>query len=457
MKQYTYPFIRTLLFIGVLLLLPLGSFAQQGQQDNTVSGYAWSETIGWVSMSGDGYGVEAEASGLLKGYAWSEHIGWVSFNAGDVSGCPSGGNCQPRINSETGAVTGWARALAGDDSQSGGWNGWIRLGGNDTQANVAVNSDTCAWSGYAFGGGDSLESGVIGWLSFAGDSYGVTGSGYACNGGGEELSVSCSVSPSSGNAPLEVTWTASAIGGNGNYEYVWSSSDDDVLDGATTETVDRTYNTSGTRTATVTVTSGVGNNAESAACDATAVNVSNQDLEVTLSTNTTTQTIGEAVTLTWDVDNATGSTSCTANNFENEYDDSLSGSEDVVISAEYQGDTITYQLACTDPSRDNDADSVTIDVIRPNVQIDAYPRRVRLGGTTNLTWSATLVSSCTISGPNVGGTGVDQVIQASDFTGDVDPTINGQSTYSIECTDVASNPVPVESVIVNTEIEFEEF
>lgn len=455
MKRTLYSLTVTSLFVGLLLILPFGGAAQQGQQDNSLSGYAWSETIGWVSMSGSGYGVEAEASGLLKGHAWSEHVGWISFNSSDVNGCPSGGNCQARIGGD-GSVTGWARALAGGTSQSGGWNGWIRLGGEGTQANVAVNRDTCAWSGYAFGGGDTLQSGVIGWLSFAGSNYGVTGSGYACNGGGA-LSVSCSANPSSGQAPLEVEWVADVSGGVGSYTYDWSSANDSTLNAATTQTVERTYTTAGTRTGSVTVTSGNGANQETATCSAVTTTVSNQDLTVNLATNTTKQTVGRSVNLTWNVGNTTGSTSCTANNFESEYNGSFSGSAPVTIASDYQGDTITYQLACTDPNRDSGTDSVTINVIRPEVQIEASPTRVRSGATSNITWSASLVSECTITGPNIGGAGVGSITQTSNFSGDENPTINGQSVYTIDCTDEAGNPVPTESVIVNTEIEFEEF
>ncbi|QQR64608.1 hypothetical protein IPH92_03535 [Candidatus Kaiserbacteria bacterium] len=149
-----------------------------------LSGYAWSETMGWISFNctdtgscgTSPYGVTAASNGALSGYAWSEYIGWISFN--ETSGCPSGaGTCAPFFNSTTGVVTGWAKALAGGTANSGGWDGWISLSG--TGPDYGVTATGCAWSGYAWG------STVVGWISFAGVAtngtpYGVTGSGYAC-------------------------------------------------------------------------------------------------------------------------------------------------------------------------------------------------------------------------------------------------------------------------------------
>ena len=61
-----------------------------GTTDN-VSGWAWSENIGWISFNnttGGGttnYGVNINPStGVFSGYAWSENIGWIDF--GPISG-----------------------------------------------------------------------------------------------------------------------------------------------------------------------------------------------------------------------------------------------------------------------------------------------------------------------------------------------------------------------------------
>jgi PKD repeat protein len=66
------------------------------------------------------------------------------------------------------------------------------------------------------------------------------------------LTVACTATPQSGDAPLEVTFSSQGTGGDGSYTYDW-----DFGDGgnATTQNPIHTYTTAGTYTATVTVTS----------------------------------------------------------------------------------------------------------------------------------------------------------------------------------------------------------
>lgn len=166
-----------LLGIGVISAVLVGSvwfflapyFSDASPSDN-VSGWAWSETIGWISFnstnqgSGAGYGITVDGTGAISGYAWSEHAGWISFN--DTAGCPSS-PCQPVLNSSTGEISGWAKALAADGN---GWDGWIHLRGS----NYGVFATGCSWDGYAWG------SDVVGWIHFRGPTYGVAGSGNGC-------------------------------------------------------------------------------------------------------------------------------------------------------------------------------------------------------------------------------------------------------------------------------------
>jgi len=159
-----------------------------GSLEKNVTGYAWSSTIGWLSTNCENegtcgtsdYGLAVDSNGDIDGYAWSPNVGWVSFFGGDTAGCPSG-SCQASLNRDTGEVTGWARALApvcgGYAPQSGGWDGWVHLG---QSSRVGVDVNSCSWEGYAWGGGEDINSGIIGWLSFKGPGYGVTGSGNAC-------------------------------------------------------------------------------------------------------------------------------------------------------------------------------------------------------------------------------------------------------------------------------------
>ena len=157
--QQKYIFAYALILTGIVIGILFGmdtSHVESSSAEN-LSGYAWSDTTGWISFNctdtgtcaTSPYGVDVSSTGSLSGYAWSEHIGWVSFNAADVAGCPSG-TCAPSFNKTTGVVTGWAKALSGG---SGGWDGFISLSG----AGYGVSATGCAWGGYAWG------SDVTGW------------------------------------------------------------------------------------------------------------------------------------------------------------------------------------------------------------------------------------------------------------------------------------------------------
>lgn len=132
--------------------------AQAGDAYN-VSGWAWSENIGWISFnntSGGGlvnYGVNIDPlNGDFDGYAWSENIGWISFKPSGPY--PASPNNSARLDINTNQITGWARALA----YGGGWDGWIKL--NPSGGGVHLNEGTNELEGWAWGGD------VVGWISF---------------------------------------------------------------------------------------------------------------------------------------------------------------------------------------------------------------------------------------------------------------------------------------------------
>jgi hypothetical protein len=179
------------LFVFVLVscmfsaaLISLGSFPQAAVSQTSggnISGYAWSDTIGWVSFNcSDGgptgnnicgtllYGLNADVNGTVTGYAWSDNVGWISANAGDLTGCPQA-PCTARI--DDGDFLGWLKVLSANDSQSGGWDGFIALGDTNTgdAINYGVSLANGTFSGYAWGDTN------VGWLSFSsGGSYAVT-------------------------------------------------------------------------------------------------------------------------------------------------------------------------------------------------------------------------------------------------------------------------------------------
>ena len=116
-----------------------------------LSGWAWSDNVGWVSLSGSGYGLTTDGSGNVGGYAWSDNIGWIRpAQSGD--GCPGTGAVF-----SGGSLTGWLYVLSAATSQ-GSWDGCISLSGSGYGVTNASNPSYNA--NYAWG------STVVGWLSF---------------------------------------------------------------------------------------------------------------------------------------------------------------------------------------------------------------------------------------------------------------------------------------------------
>ncbi|MDI6602942.1 MAG: PKD domain-containing protein [Patescibacteria group bacterium] len=162
--------------IGWLSYLELSQEMKESVQAATtdnVSGWAWSENIGWISFNnttGGGtvnYGVNIDSkTGEFSGYAWSENIGWIDF--APAGPYPSDPQSLVKLDFGTNKVSGWARALShGDD-----WDGWIKLskGPNDSGPDYGVSrrlpcegkGGVASFEGYAWG------SDVIGWIKFKG-------------------------------------------------------------------------------------------------------------------------------------------------------------------------------------------------------------------------------------------------------------------------------------------------
>ena len=161
-----------------------------------VDGFAWSSTIGWISMSctnpipsfpngtcsnqgGFDYGVRITPSGEMSGYAWSPNVGWINFNP--VGPFPAGSATTDDSARSIGTypnlvLTGWARVCSvyqfgcsgnvKSASELGGWDGWISLGGTGYDivfTNGEADDDSYAWGGPL----------VVGWIDFAPNATGV--------------------------------------------------------------------------------------------------------------------------------------------------------------------------------------------------------------------------------------------------------------------------------------------
>lgn len=122
----------------------------------SVTGYAWSENIGWIQMNPGFGGVSLDTStGNFSGYAWSDNIGWIDF--APASGFPQAPNYGAKMDLGTGNVTGWIKAIGAD---ANGWDGWIKMSGTSPDYGVTVSQGTGDFSGWAWG------SDVVGWISF---------------------------------------------------------------------------------------------------------------------------------------------------------------------------------------------------------------------------------------------------------------------------------------------------
>lgn len=194
-KKYIYLIIPLLLLVSFFVVQEI----RAGSDDN-VYGWAWSDTIGWISFNstncdseapfgitdnvtysqcpvGDpisDYGVKiidiSDLTGVLFGYAWSENVGWISFadyngdgevdvDDRNISGAPCiRRRCRAAMTSN--GLFGWARAL----SFGGGWDGWIKL--DSTSYQVVLDPDSSEFENWAWGDDDRNNDDVIGWVSF---------------------------------------------------------------------------------------------------------------------------------------------------------------------------------------------------------------------------------------------------------------------------------------------------
>jgi len=163
---------KKILLFSILVILFFGFLVVKETKagpEHNVWGWAWAgDTIGWVSFNSTNtggavnYGVNIDpATGVLSGYAWMgstyPSFGWISFEPADLIGCPSG-TCNASLDLDTGALSGWARALSLDS--------WIKLKGTWADGVSIISNPSpppaSVFKGWAWGNGGS----VLGWISF---------------------------------------------------------------------------------------------------------------------------------------------------------------------------------------------------------------------------------------------------------------------------------------------------
>lgn len=131
MKKTLFVYVSIALFVSAVFALPVSASTTDGTIDTTYK-YAWGENIGWVNF-GTSNGAVHVTDSALSGYALSETVGWIYL--GDVA------------NNGEGALSGYA------------WGenvGWIKF--NPSNGGVSINSSG-EFTGSALG-----EN--IGWIIF---------------------------------------------------------------------------------------------------------------------------------------------------------------------------------------------------------------------------------------------------------------------------------------------------
>ncbi len=181
-------FFALLIVAASLLAAPRNAVSQSS--GIAITGYLWSDDIGWIDLNcinsgvcnSNPFGLSIASDGTISGDAWSDNLGWISANASDLSGCPSA-PCTASVQGN--AVSGWFKALSADGN---GWDGFISLNGS----NYGPTLTSGAFSGYAWGDVN------VGWIDFsrATTLYGSCTASYSCSGNTiEYTNTSCQSSP----------------------------------------------------------------------------------------------------------------------------------------------------------------------------------------------------------------------------------------------------------------------
>jgi hypothetical protein len=166
----------TIALFSLIVLLANPAFAEC--TGGSVSGWAWSDNIGWISLTCENeegsdvdYGLNIDSgTGLVSGHAWSDVVGWITFDEADLTGCPDG-TCEAK--EVDGVLTGWAKVIDTDEEGTyyGDYDEWISLSGeaeDEYEYGVETTDMGDISGGYAYG------DQILGWVEFG---YSNTGSG----------------------------------------------------------------------------------------------------------------------------------------------------------------------------------------------------------------------------------------------------------------------------------------
>lgn len=155
------------------------------QGTRPIKGWGWSDKHGWLSLDCQNaytgmnalydttnYGLQLNTDNTITGYAWSPSLGWVKF--GGLSSFPvaDGVNgtkaTNARLVGNTTALEGWARACSGTapgdcssmTNNPTGWDGWLSLRGSTYGVSLAPSDYTAASTNWGW------ATSPWGWVAF---------------------------------------------------------------------------------------------------------------------------------------------------------------------------------------------------------------------------------------------------------------------------------------------------
>ncbi|MBP6857930.1 MAG: hypothetical protein KBC11_01925 [Candidatus Pacebacteria bacterium] len=417
-----------------------------------VTGWLWSDTVGWVSLNCSNnstcgtvsYSVMQSTDGSWTGYGWNDNIGWLDFN----TGCPAGtaGTCGAQMISNS--LKGWARFT----SASEGWDGWVSFSSTNDHDRNTAGVQQAPYSYGATRSGDNVfgyawGSEIVGWLSFENvvvpNNTGPTGT---------LLANSCNIASGAANCNSTVDWTTADLtasstsitrntGAPSSFtpSPLASGSQSTVLSyGATTFYLYHNSIELAQSTANATCDSGLAWNGST--CE-----TSTKGPTVTLNASPMSIFSGGSATLSWISSNVT---SCTASG------GSWTGPKPVTSSYPHDStgtltSTTTFTLSCTGPFGNAvDQKTVTVLTAGPGITVDliATPEKIASGESSTLSWISSGATSCSGIGFTAG---------ALNGSIDVSPTRN--TTYTINCVNGSLSASDQASVTLRKKFLFIEF
>jgi hypothetical protein len=258
------------------------------------------------------------------------------------------------------SVTFSASAQGGTGNFAYNWSGSENLSGtNQTVTKQFNNVGTASATVTVTSGQDSITA-----------TCSVTVQQVAVN-----LTGSCSGTPSTVNVGQNVTWQASASGGSGNYSYSWSGDAS-----GTGNTVTRSYNTAGNKTATVTISDGT--NSITRNCN---VNVISPSLAVSCNVSSNTYRVGDNVVWSSQATGGTGSYTYQWTGTDGLFGNSSSVNK-VYSSTGTKSATVTVTSGNQSASANCQVNISSVVVTTPTLHVACYPNPSIVNVGQNINW-----------------------------------------------------------------------